>query len=253
MMHSTPLISDSIWEKAKLATYSYYERSTALPYVRRCLELFEQTNKMKYLTDFNDFIFESSVEDFCDLSDADVVVSTIHKAKGREFDDVYMLITDQKWKDDALMRRFYVGMTRAKNRLFIHTNSPCFDNISAAQYINCSERYSMPDEIVLQLSHRDVFLDYFKERKKEVLALQPGDSLNYNDYILYSGATNKPVAKLSSSMQTAIREWMDRGYSVKSASVRFIVAWKPKNVAKDESETAVILADLVLSHTPTIA
>lgn len=111
----------------------------------------------------------------------------------------------------------------------------------------------MPDEIVLQLSHRDVFLDYFKERKKEVLALQPGDSLNYNDYILYSGATNKPVAKLSSSMQTAIREWMDRGYSVKSASVRFIVAWKPKNVAKDESETAVILADLVLSRTPTIA
>jgi hypothetical protein len=28
------------------------------------------------------------VEDFCDVSGADVVVSTIHKAKGREFDDV---------------------------------------------------------------------------------------------------------------------------------------------------------------------
>ncbi len=251
-MVSTPLVSDSIWEEAKRATFSYYKRSTAMPYVRRCIELFEKTNKKKYLTDFNDFVFESSVEDFCDLSNADVVVSTIHKAKGREFDDVYMLITDQRWKNDALMRSFYVGMTRAKNRLFIHTNSTCFDNMNAAQYIDCSERYSMPEEIVLQLSHRDVFLDYFKERKKDVLTLRSGDSLYYNDSFLYCKTTNKPVAKLSSNMQATLKEWMDRGYSVKSAFVRFVVAWKPKDAPKDESETAVLLADLVLSHSPAI-
>ena len=79
-------------------------------YVKRCVDLFEQTNKTKYFSDFKEFVFESSVEDFCDVSGADVVVSTIHKAKGREFDDVYMLISDNYVKDAHLMRRYYVGI-----------------------------------------------------------------------------------------------------------------------------------------------
>ena len=39
------------------------------------------------------------MEDFCDVSGSEVVVSTIHKAKGREFDDVYMLLTDNYTKN----------------------------------------------------------------------------------------------------------------------------------------------------------
>ena len=39
-----------------------------------------------------------------------------------------------------------------------------------------------------------------------------------------------------------------KGYEVKSASVRFVVAWKPKEAPKDEPETAVLLADLLLSR-----
>ena len=47
-------------------------------------------------------------------------------------------------------------------------------------------------------------------------------------------------------MQDTLSEWEERGYKVKSASVRFVVAWKPKDAQKNESETAVLLADLVL-------
>ena len=39
----------------------------------------------------------------------------------------------------------------------------------------------------------------------------------------------------------------ERGYEVKSASVRFIVAWKPKDAPKDEPQTAVLLPDLLLN------
>ena len=117
----TPLITEDLWKEAKHTTFSTYDRSLSLMYVKRCVDLFEQTNKTKYFSDFKEFVFESSVEDFCDVSGADVVVSTIHKAKGREFDDVYMLISDNYVKDAHLMRRYYVGITRAKNRLFIHT------------------------------------------------------------------------------------------------------------------------------------
>ena len=48
-------------------------------------------------------------------------------------------------------------------------------------------------------------------------------------------------------MQATISEWKEKGYDVKSASVRFVVAWKPKDAPKEEAETAVMLIDLLLT------
>lgn len=242
-----PLITEELWQEAKQAAYSCYDNSQSLIYLERCVEQFEQTSKTKYLSDFKEFVFESSIEDFCDISGGDVVVSTIHKAKGKEFDDVYMLVSDRYKKDDTLMRCYYVGITRAKNRLFIHTDSDHFNNSGADRYSTDRKRYDMPEEIVLQLSHKDVFLDFFKNRKRDVLALRGGDPLSYKDSFLYCQSSGKDVAKLSSKMQKELTEWAEKGYKVKSASVRFIVAWKAKDAPKDEPETAIVLADLVLS------
>lgn len=244
---STPLIPDGLWEEAKSATFSAYDGSSGLAYVKRCVEVFEQINRMKYFTDFKEFVFESSVEDFCDVSGSDVVVSTIHKAKGREFDDVYMLVSDGYLKDAHLLRRYYVGITRAKNRLFVHTNGDFFTGLKADEYRVDPQEYAMPEEIVLQLSHKDVFLDFFKFKglKRAVLSLKGGEALYYKDATLYDGK-QRPVARLSQNMQKKLLEWKERGYEVKSASVRFVVAWKPKDAPKGEAETAVLLPDLVL-------
>lgn len=240
-----PLIPNEVWEAAKQATCSTYANSRSLPYVKHCVALFEQTNKAKYVSDFKEFVFESSIEDFCDIADAEVVVSTIHKAKGKEFDDVYMLISDNYSKTDQLMRRYYVGITRAKNRLFIHTNGNCFKHLSTDQYLIDQRQYALPEEIVLQLSLKDVYLDFFKRLKREILSLRSGEPLKYKDCVLFN-SQNKAVAKLSANMQKTVSDWKEKGYEVKAASVHFIVAWKPKEATKDERETAVLLADLVL-------
>lgn len=246
---NSPLITDELWEKAKQETRRVYARSNSMPYVERCTELFEQSNKTKYINDFKEYIFESSIEDFSTFDSTDVVVSTIHKAKGREFDDVYMLISNKYSHDNTLMRRLYVGMTRARQRLFIHTASDCFDNIGADKYIADQRIYQMPDEVVLQLSYKDVILNYFKERKRDVLALRGGDKLLYSNHILSEATSNKPIAMLSAKMQKTMSEWNSKGYKVKDAAVRFIVAWKPKDAPKEEKETAVLLADIVLDRT----
>ena len=243
---TTPLIPDDIWEEAKRATFKTYNESQCLPYVKRCTELFEQTYRAKYHTDLWEFVFESSVEDFCDVSDAEVVVSTIHKAKGREFDDVYMLIFDNPYKDEKLFRQYYVGITRAKNRLFIHTNSDLFSNYPIDSINIDNRQYPMPEEIVLQLSHKDVYLDFFKNIKQDILALRSGDPLILEDSYLLVPSTHRAVAKLSTKMQTDINNWKEKGYIVHSASVRFVVAWKPKDAPKEEPESAVLLIDMTL-------
>ena len=245
---TTPIIPQNVWEEAKLLTFNAYANSHSIIYVKRCVELFEQINKVKYYSDFKEFVFESSVEDFCDISDADVVVSTIHKAKGQEFDDVYMMLSDDYSKDEHLIRRYYVGMTRAKNRLFIHTNGNFLNNIKADKFHIDSNDYPMPEQVVLQLTHKDVFLGFFKEKKKEILSLRSGDALEYKDTIFFNVMTNNPIAKLSKNMQITIADWHDKGYDIESASVRFVVAWRPKDAPKEEFETAVILIDLLLTH-----
>lgn len=242
----TPLIPDDVWAAAKQSTFSQYAGSESLAYVRRSVELFESTNRTKYVSDFKEYVFESSIEDFSDYSGTDVIVSTIHKAKGREFDDVYMLIADGYVCDDQLIRRYYVGMTRAKKRLFIHTNGSVFDHIQADSHLANQRRYEMPEEVVLQMTHKDVNLGFFKPRKKEVLALRGGSALTYVEHCLHDVTTGCSVAMLSARMQQTLSEWQEKGYEVQGAKVRFIVAWKPKDAPKEEKETAVILADLEL-------
>lgn len=243
----TPLIADEVWEKSKQRTYSAYADSASLCYLEQCVKLFEETNKAKYLTDFKEYIFESSAEDFCDLQNADVVVSTIHKSKGMEFDDVYMLISEPRQLTDEVLRRYYVGITRAKQRLFIHTNGSLFDRTSIIQKSIESTIYEIPNDIVLQLSHKDVNLGYFKYRKKEVLALRAGQKLQYNNGYLYDKKTNKPVCQLSQKIMSELFTWNEKNYFVSDVSIRFIVAWRPKDAPKDEKEHAVLLVDLTLN------
>lgn len=242
----TPVIPEAVWEKAKQKTFAMYGDSASLHYLQRCISMFEQTNKAKYYTDFREFIFESSVEDFCDLSGADVVVSTIHKAKGREFDDVYMLIAKPQSAGDEVLRRYYVGATRAKERLFIHTDSSLFDRMPSDEYHVCREQYEMPEEIVLQLSHKDVNLGFFKRRKSEILALRAGQQLRFEDNYLYDCRSNTALGQLSQKMQGELQQWADKGYHVVSASIRFIVAWRPKDAPREEKEHAVLLVNLAL-------
>lgn len=245
----TPIVTDEVWNEAKRKTFQAYATSSSLPYLKSCIELFEKINKAKYLTDFKELVFESTTEDFCDTSDADVVVSTIHKSKGCEFDDVYMLVSQPQHVTDSEMRSYYVGMTRARKRLFIYTNSTLFDRLPADIHQVDQTPYVFPDEVMLQLSHKDVNLGFFKSRKKEILSLRSGEKLCFANNLLYVPNNQQPVAQLSQKMQAELAQWALKGYLVSSATIRFVVAWKPKDAPKDEKEHAVLLLDLELKKT----
>ena len=86
------------------------------------------------------------------------------------------------------------------------------------------------------MTHRDVVLVFFSNRKKEVLSLVGGDPLNYSDDYLINPRTGKRVAKLSVKMRDNLRQWEERGYRVTSASVRFVVAWREKDSDKGTTQ-----------------
>lgn len=244
----SPIIPEECWKNAKDKTYIKYEQSQSLEYLQRCLQVFEQNNQAKYETDIKEFFFESSVEDFCDVSKAEVVVSTIHKSKGREFDNVFLLIDDSKNPTDEVLRSYYVAITRAKHQLTIHTQGKKFDRIQADQKWYDPKEYDMPKEIILQLTHKDIYLNFSKPYKHEILSLKSGDSLGYHDYRLCIPSKGRDIAMLSSAKQNELKTWAAKGYKVTDAKVRFIVAWKPKDAPKDEKEYAIPLIDLTMKR-----
>jgi ATP-dependent DNA helicase RecQ len=155
-----------------------------------------------------------------------VFVSTIHKAKGREFNTVYLLSPIPDGRDVNDMRAYYVGLTRAKRNLYLVTNPPT--------------EYS---SISIALNMRDVWLDFFKGRKDVVLRLRSGDSLQYRDGCLLN-EQGFIVAALSASGKEKLKVWMNKGYEVTLVKVSYTLAWRPQDV---EIEYAVCLADIILS------
>jgi ATP-dependent DNA helicase RecQ len=219
-------ISKEKWNEAKQRTLDTYASSTCLSVMQHFFSDFEITHKSYYRSDLHEYIFESNIEDFIAADDKSVFVSTIHKAKGREFNTVYLLSPIPDGRDVNDMRAYYVGLTRAKRNLYLVTNPPT--------------EYS---SISIALNMRDVWLDFFKGRKDIVLRLRSGDNLQYKDgYLLNEQEIN--VAALSASGKDKLKAWTDKGYEVTSANVSYTLAWKPQD---SNIEYAVCLANMILS------
>lgn len=220
-------ISKEKWQEAKRRTLDTYAGSSCLSVLQHFFADFEETHSSLYRSDLQEYIFESNIEDFIAADDNSIFVSTIHKAKGREFDTVYLLSPVPDGRDVSDMRSYYVGLTRAKQNLYLAT-TPLSESSS----------------ICIALNMHDVWLDFFRGRKDIVLRLRSGDSLQYKDgYLLNEQGIN--VVALSASGKEKLKVWTDKSYEVTGAKVSYTLAWKPQN---SNIEYAVCLANVVLAR-----
>ena len=106
------------------------------------------------------------------------------------------------------IRKLYVGITRAKQDLYIHCNTPIFNNNKnqSIPYQHDMSIYPEPDEIALQLSMRDVNLGFFKDKKESILKLICGMSLQFNNGYLQT-YTGENVVYLSKAKREELNDW----------------------------------------------
>lgn len=219
------VISDEIWQAAKERTCQTYATSKLLPAMKRFWEEYEQINRTIYRSDLRQFLLESEVEDFVSLDGNCVFVSTIHKAKGREFDTVHLFVHETNNTKPEDLRTIYVGLTRARQNLYIYHN-PVLDQTN----------------ISISLSLHDVWLDFFKERKDKVLRLRSGEGLRYSNGYLVSQHGDY-IACLSKTQKEQMKDLQQKGYIVNDVEVSYILAWRPR---EESQEVAVCLANIIL-------
>ncbi len=237
------IISDEVWDIAKSEMRKKFQQSSKLELCNNLFKQFEDTNsKKKYKSDFEVFVRESKLEDFYNENGETIFVSTIHKAKGKEFDNIFIVLENFSAVTDEAKRQLYVAMTRAKRNLTIHLNGNCLDQIVVENLkrIEDLDKYLPPSQIAMHLSFKDIWLDYFITRQHLVTQLKSGDILIINN----DGCSNssaQSVLKFSKKLLNTIKDVEIKGYSLKQAKVNFIVYWKKEDT---EQEYKIILPEL---------
>ena len=156
-----------------------------------------------------------------------------------------MMLKGAYGKTDEERRKIYVGMTRAKSNLYIHCNTDLFSGykIPGVKHTVDAFTYGEPSEIVLQTTHKDVVLSYFKSKREIIFSLRSGTALQVDDVYLTAELNGRTVrvAKFSKAFTEFLEKLDTKGYVPTGGEVRFIVAWKDET---DETEIPVVLANI---------
>jgi len=247
--NSLGVISDVRWKNAKGDLQSNYRKSENLSLSLKIIETFEKNYKQKFRNDWLSFISEVNTDDFIYNKADDILVSTMHKAKGREFDNVFLLLKDYYLINDEKKRAVYVAITRAKTNLFIYTNQNYFDGYDVINLDSKtdSSEYVNPEKIFLYLTHKDIDLGFFKLSgiKNAVSNIYAGDNLLLSEKKEgLKNLNNKYVLKFSKKFRQTYNKWTDAGYGFEKAKVNFVAWWYDRD---EEKEFKVILPEIELA------
>lgn len=212
-------------------TLEHFQGSKYLELVKRIVNGFIKENEIFYSTLWESYLDEIRFEDF--ESGAGVIVSTMHKAKGKEFDTVVVLIRKNHINDD-LLRLYYVAMTRAKHSLYIVTDDRHFVSMLPTNLMIRHDNtiYEAPTTKTFIMSLRDINLGFSGRQNfvpEELIAGTKATLTKHpkmEQFCLF--VEDEAIARLSKSFDTKIKEKLQQGYTVEDVEIESVVIWKDK-------------------------
>ncbi|HYH16096.1 MAG TPA: 3'-5' exonuclease, partial [Flavisolibacter sp.] len=241
-----PTISDEEWQAAKRSLNDIFQQSNKLEWCNLIIREFELVNTArKYKSDWKTFLQESKFEDFMQINGETIYVSTIHKAKGKEFNNVFLLLDNFDISNNECKRQVYVAITRAKQNLVIHYNGRYLQNLIADNLTYSIENYNYtpPPYISCLLTHKDVRLGYFESVQNKISDVLSGSSLVFQPEGLANNR-GELILQFSNNFRETIHQYNTRGYSISKAKANFIVYWHNKTT---NQEVKIVLPELIFN------
>lgn len=213
-------------------------------------ELLESYKKIYYteIVDFFKWMKES------DLSkQSKIIVSTLHQAKGREFNSVILVFDENyRWNNlneyDARRRLIYVGLTRAMNNLivlwkdsfsFFNELYKIFTNKEKSNVINNWDWAFI--DLVTWL--KDVQLWYNHKFDLSLSYLPIWEPLEYTSEGLYHNW--KMVIKFSKKIKEQLQQYLDKWYKVKASNVYQRIVYPLLNEYSGERDKVVLYLAII--------
>jgi ATP-dependent DNA helicase RecQ len=227
---------DSYFENALSIIESKYKQSDNLKLVYNVVDKFLSESDNYYISQWLSYLEEIKLEDF-EITKNKIVVSTIHKSKGMEFDKVYLLVNQNPSKD-VEKRLFYVGMTRAKDELNIIRYGNNIENKKDyVKYFFDEKEYLFDNKTFTHLmSLGDIRLGFDFEKYGVNNSLISGTNLsiekkeNFDNLCLI--LNNKIVGVLSNIFNNLIQQKLQNNFVIQSCTVEYIILRENKELKK---------------------
>ena len=232
------LLPNKYWNKAVEHLKERFSTSQNLPLVLRFIYNFDRLNKNKYKTDWLEYLASLRIDEAFTPDRESIIVSTMHSAKGKEFDHVFLLLDGYLINKDENKRVVYVALTRAKQFLEIHTNMPYLDKFQGEtiEWKTGIGKPEQPPHIALQCTLEDVGLWAFQREKTEKIieALRAGDPLSYDPELDKWICTEKGerLFKFANKFLERLETYAGQGYRVTAMQVDHVVQWKGKEAKR---------------------
>ena len=223
---------ESYFEKALNEMELKYKNSSNLSLLYKIIDKFLNESDNYYISQWISYLEEIKLEDFENYKKK-VIISTIHKSKGMEFDKVYLLVNQNPTKDED-KRLFYVGMTRAKNELnIIRKGKDITDKKEYVNYFFDKTQYINESRIFTHImSLKDINLGFDFEKYGVNKNIYSGLKVNIekrekfrNLCICYN---NRILGVFSESFQSLLNEKLAEGFIIENCIIEYIVMWEDK-------------------------
>ncbi len=236
------------FEKAKARLDTEFQGSKNLKLAHQVVDKFEdeheeeiKTAQNHYLLMFKEYLREISFDEFEDAK-ARIVVSTMHKSKGKEFESVYVGVEPDFVKNGYDTRLLYVAITRAKTNLYINVKDGILGRHKhlVSSYRELVKTYKSPSKIVFMMSLADIFLSS-EESERGISATKPkaGEGVLITKHresfkISKNGVTIALLSRPSvDRLSQKILNEEQKGYTLlNECQIEYVVRWKDKKDSK---------------------
>ncbi len=230
ILHNEQIVTKETFIKAKDSIFQMFENSKNIDKLKQVIEEFENIiidNEYSYSL-FNNFVNELD-DNFFDKNHNNhkIIITTIHKSKGREFDYVVVMehkasiIKPNEYNTDSIRRKYYVAMTRAKKGLTIISNfedslfiNLKYDFVSPHQS-SCPE----PKKKILYMGLNSINLGHSHKFQTTIInnKIFAGSKLQLvGNSLLYN---NKLIAYLSGKFEIEINKLLNNAYYISEIEI----------------------------------
>lgn len=254
-------ILEKLWEEAKHIFTVAHQASIHLETCLAVISKFEANYpKYRLFVDWHDYIREINMEDAINADANAIMIATMHKSKGKEFDHVYVLLDDYNFTTAEAKRLVYVGCSRAKQSLQLHCNVSFFDDfksksIKTTHFTGVTQP---PISFEMVLGHKDIYLKSQKYHRVpyRIAQLTSGEELHYNivkfeqnEALGLGNLKNENIVLFSKAfMNENYATYKKLGYELSSGAVEYLVFWYDKD---EEKEYKIVLPRLLFTKTST--